>query len=318
MRPVPSILGWMLIAAAAAGSCCAQSSPPDGAALLNAGKDSAARDAFEAVLAADPANLDAQNGEVTASEHLALAERAAGHMTDALQILLRAQKFAPQNARLDYDIGILEDEMQLYPDAQKSLAAAEQLHMDDPSLLYAEARVLLDEQQLGPAREKMQAYLRLRPGDATAHYGMGRIDQMGLQFDQAKAEFEESIRLQPQQTEAWFQLGEIALGLNDFDGALADFDKTLARNPNHGGALAGSGQACYRQKHYDQALVWLDRAVAAAPDYQPAHYYRGLTLARLGRKDESERELATAAKLADQQNKAESTHYQLTVPPPSR
>lgn len=312
MRRAASIFGCTLAAAA---FCGAQTPQPDGAALLSAGKDAEARAAFESVLAADPANLEAQSGEVAASEHLALSDRAAGKMTDALQTLLHAQKFAPQNARLDYDLGILEDEMHLYSEAQKSLAAAEQLHMDDPGLLYAEARVLLDEQQLAPAQEKMQAYIRLRPSDASAHYGLGRIYQMGLQFDQAKAEFEESIRLQPEQTEAWYQLGVIALGLNDFEGALTDFGKTLARNPKHGGALAGSGQACYRLKRYPQALAWLDQAVAAAPEYQPAHYYRGLTLARLGRKDESERELATATKLADQQNKAEGTRYQLTAPP---
>lgn len=305
------MLAWILAAAAAA----PQNAASDGSALLAAGQFTQARDAFEAALAADPGNAQAQTGEVTASEHIALDQRAAGHLPDALAALLRAQKFAPQQARLDYDIGILEDEMQLYPEAQKSLAAAEQLHYDDPGLLYAEARVLLDEQQLDPAREKMNAYLKLRPNDATAHYGLGRIEQMGLRFDEARAEFQASIRLAPQQTEAWFQLGEIALRQNQSDEALADFGKTLARNPKHGGALAGSGQACFQLKRYAEALSWLDQAVAAAPDYQPAHYYRGLTLARLGRKDESEHELAAAAKLADEQNRKESTRYQLTVPP---
>ena len=278
--------------------------------LISAGADIA----FETTLAADPGNAQAQDGEVAASERIALDQRAAGHLQPALESLLRAQKFAPRHARLDYDIGILEGEMQLYPEAEKSLAAAEQLHLDDPGLLYAEARVLLDEQQLEPAKQKMTAYLKLRPDDASAHFGLGRIDQIGLDFDDARAEFQESIRLQPQQTEAWFQLGQIAMQQNHFDEALVDFTRTLARNPKHGGALAGSGQACYRLKRYAEALTWLDEAVAAAPDYQPAHYYRGLALARLGRKDESEKELEAAAKLSEEQNKKESTRYQLSVP----
>ncbi|HTV15355.1 MAG TPA: tetratricopeptide repeat protein [Acidobacteriaceae bacterium] len=307
--------GWTLAWILAAAGAAAQNAAPDGNALLAAGQFAQARDAFEGTLAADSSNAQAQIGEVSASEHIALDQRASGHLPDALATLLRAQKFAPQAARLDYDIGILEDEMQLYPDAQKSLAAAEQLHYEDPALLYAEARVLLDEQQLEPAKEKMTEYLKLRPNDATAHYGLGRIEQMGLHFDEARAEFEESIRLQPQQTEGWYQLGAIALEQNQFDEALADFGKALGRDSKHGGALAGSGQACYRLKRYAEALQWLDRAVAAAPDYQPAHYYRGLTLARLGRKEESEQELAEAAKLADAQNKKDRTRYQLSVPP---
>jgi len=288
--------GWTLAWILAAAGAAAQNAAPDGNALLAAGQFAQARDAFEGTLAADSSNAQAQIGEVSASEHIALDQRASGHLPDALATLLRAQKFAPQAARLDYDIGILEDEMQLYPDAQKSLAAAEQLHYEDPALLYAEARVLLDEQQLEPAKEKMTEYLKLRPNDATAHYGLGRIEQ-------------------PQQTEGWYQLGAIALEQNQFDEALADFGKALGRDSKHGGALAGSGQACYRLKRYAEALQWLDRAVAAAPDYQPAHYYRGLTLARLGRKEESEQELAEAAKLADAQNKKDRTRYQLSVPP---
>jgi len=46
--------------------------------LLQAGKFDAAREAFEAVLDADPANVDAREGEVAASEHLALQARAKG------------------------------------------------------------------------------------------------------------------------------------------------------------------------------------------------------------------------------------------------
>lgn len=310
--PMASLL---LSAFCALGQSASPPTAQQGLDLLQTGKPAPARDVFESILSADSENEAAQNGEVAASERLALDQRAAGDMPGALQTLLHAQKFAPRIARLAYDLGILEDEMHLYPEAQQSLAAAEASHLDDPRLLYAEARVFLDEQQLAPAGEKMRAYLKLRPDDAGAHYGLGRVYQLGLDFDKARAEFEESIRLEPAQTEAWYQLGDIALKQNKFDEALADFSKTLVRNPKHGGALAGAGEACFHQKHYDQALDYLHQAVAAAPDYQPGHYYLGLTLSRLGRKDESERELATAAKLADQDNKASRARYQLTTPP---
>jgi tetratricopeptide (TPR) repeat protein len=279
--------------------------------LLQAGKPAEARDGFEAILSADPSSTAAQNGEVAASEQLALAQRTHAQMSGALETLMRAERLVPQSAQLACDLGILEDEMHLYPDAAKSLDRAAQLGYASPSLLYAQARVFLDEQQLGPAEEKMLAYLKLRPDDATAHFGLGRIYQLGLQFDKASGEFEESIRLQPAQTEAWFQLGDIALKQNLYDKALADFSKTLARNPKHGGALAGAGEACFHRKQYQQALDYLSRAVTAAPDYAPGHYYLGLTLNRLGRKDEAQRQLAAAAKLADAENRNSVTQYQV-------
>lgn len=280
--------------------------------LLAAGKPSEARDIFESILTADPASDAAQNGEVAASEQIALEQRARRQMTDALQTLMRARKFAPRSARLAYDLGILEDEMHLYPEAATSLDKAAQLGYDNPALLYAQARVSMDQQQLGPAEEKMLAYLKLRPNDATAYYGLGRIYQLGLAFDKARQAFQDSVRIEPEQTEAWYQLGDIALKQNRDDEARIDFSRTLARNPRHGGALAGAGQACFHQKLYSQALDYLNRAVAAAPDYAPGHYYLGLTLARLGRTDESQRELASAAKLADAENRQTSTRYQLS------
>ncbi|MDE3186836.1 MAG: tetratricopeptide repeat protein [Acidobacteriota bacterium] len=297
-----------------AGSAPAQqaASQADGAALLQAGKAAEARDAFEAALSAEPNNAEAQAGEVAASEHLALEARAAGKMNDALQTLLRAQQFAPHNARLLFDLGILEDQMRLFTDADKSLAAAEQLNPGDPNILYGLARVKMDLGQLAPAEEKMQAYLKLRPNDASAHYGLGRIYQVGLQFDKAQAEFARSVELQPVQTESYFELGDLALKQGDFGEAIKQFSKTLERDPKHGGALEGTGEAYFRQKHYDQAKDFLERAIAAAPDYAPCHYYLGLTLARLGRKEDSERELATAAKQADAENKNSATHMQLT------
>lgn len=313
-NPVQRPLAILAVLVAAV-PCRMQAQQPtvqSGTTLLEAGNAAQARDVFESILTADPASDAAQNGEVAASERIALDQRAQKQMADALQTLMRAERYAPQSGRLAYDLGILEDEMHLYPEATGSLDKAEHLHFDDPALLYAQARVFLDRQQLNPAEDKMLAYLKLRPGDATAWYGLGRIYQLGLQFDKARQAFQKSTDLQPEQTEGWFQLGDLALKQNRDDEALTDFGRTLARNPLHGGALAGAGEACFHQKQYERALDYLNRAVAAAPDYGAGHYYLGLTLARLGRSDESRRELAVAARLADAENRQSSTRYQMT------
>jgi tetratricopeptide (TPR) repeat protein len=282
--------------------------------LVEAGRLNEARDAFERALADDPSNPAAQEGEVQVSERLALDERGGGHRDEALQDLLRAQKFAPENARLLFDLGVLEDEMQLYLDADKTLAHLESLSQNDPKVLYAAARIKLDLGQLGPAEEKMLAYLKSKPDDASAHFGLGRIYHQGLQWEKARAEFQRSIELQPLQTEAYYQLGDTELEQKDYQNAIANFSKTLARNPKHGGALADTGIAYYRQKQYDKASQFLEEATRAAPEYQPGHYYLGLTLARVGKTEESQRELALATKLAEQENKQASNRLRLTTP----
>ena len=57
------------------------------------------------------------------------------------------------------------------------------------------------------------------------------------------------------------------------------------------------GIIAFRSKDYSQAEQILIRAEKTAPNDQPAHYYRGLALARLGQKDESQRELQIAVEL---------------------
>jgi tetratricopeptide (TPR) repeat protein len=286
----------------------AQASPTDaprstGAELLEAGNFDAARAAFEAVLEAEPSNAQAQEGEVAASEHLALEARGKGDADEALRTLLRAQKVAPKQPRLLFDLGIQEEEMHLYQDADRTLAVLEQLQPGNPQVAYAVAHVKLDLGQLAAAEEKMLVYLKSQPNDASAHYGLGRVYQLELDTEKARAEFQRSVELQPVQTEAYYQLGDIALGQENPTEAIADFAKTLARDPKHGGALAGTGQAYFKEKQFAQAEAFLRQAVAAAPEYEKSHYYLGLTLARLGQKEDSEHELALATKLADEANK---------------
>lgn len=287
----------------------------NGSALLQANRPMEARAAFEEALGRDPSNAAAQAGEVAASERLALQARAEGHMDDALQTLLRARNYAPQNAHLLYDLGILEDEMRLFQDADRSLSEADRIQPGEARTIYGMARVKLDLEQLAAAEEKMKAYLALRPDDATAHFGMGRIYQIGLQPEKAKVEFMKSAELQPVQTEAYFELGDLALKEGEFNEAITEFAKTLERDPKHGGSLEGTGEAYFKKKEFKKAEDFLERAISVAPDYSPSHYYLGLTLTKLGRKSEAEKELTLAAKLANEDNAATKQHPQLQEKP---
>jgi tetratricopeptide (TPR) repeat protein len=170
----------------------------------------------------------------------------------------------------------------------------------------------MDLGQLTAAEDKMVAYLKLRPMDASAQFGLGRIYQSGLEFGKARAAFLRSIELQPVQTESYFELGDLALKQGDYDEAAVQFKKTLDRDAKHGGALEGSGEISFKQKQYEQARTFLERAIAASPEYPPSHYYMGLTLARLGRKEESARELELAAKLTEAEKKQAGSRIQQT------
>jgi superkiller protein 3 len=184
----------------------------------------------------------------------------------------------------------------------------------DPNVLYALARVNMSLGKLEEAEEEMRTYLKIHPQDASAHYGLGKIYLLGLQFYKAGQEFQQSIAIQPRQSEAYYELGQVDLDQDLFEDSIRQFEKTLEADPLHGGALVGIGTAYYRLKQYDKAKAWLLKATQAAPDYQPGHYYLGLTLSRLGDAVTSQRELELATSLAAKDQKQATSRMRLNDP----
>ncbi len=268
---------------------------------LSAGELTAAMVRFEEALRADPTDRAAQAGEREAAVALALHQRNAGEADAALATLERARKALPGDGTILLDLGIQAESMHHLVRAAEVLEQLVRQEPDNARALYALGRVEVDQQRFTEAEAHLSRYLVQQPGDASAHYGLGRVYQMQQQTAKAAAEFETSVRLKPVQTESYYQLGQMSLEAGDDVAARTNFARTLERLPTHGGALTGMGMLLYRTKAYADARGYLVKAVAAAPDYQPAHYYLGLTDGKLGDKAESDRELAVALRLAEAQ-----------------
>jgi tetratricopeptide (TPR) repeat protein len=268
-----------------------------GTSLLADHHDPEAMDRFESVLEVDPADPAARHGELAAATELALSAHQAGHPEVALQVLEHARTKLPDDPQLLFELGSEALEVHALPEASEALTLAHTLLPNDLDILYMLARVEIEQQHMPAAETHIRTYLTAKPNDATAHFGLGHILAMEQRADDARAEFQRSIALQPVQTESYYQIGQLELDAHHDVQAQPLFRKTLERDPNHGGALTGMGILAYRARDYAQADHYLALAVKAAPDYAPAHYYRGLTLARQGKKDEGDRELQKATEL---------------------
>lgn len=280
------------------------SSPNSPAANLTLGKlmleehrDPEAMDRFETVLALDLRNSEAREGELAAASELAMSARREDRSDAALKVLEHARTKLPDDPKLLLDLGIQAMEMGLLPEATDSLQAARKLDPSDADILYASGRLEMQEQHLQAAEKDLRAYLAKRPEDASAHFGLGKALAVQQRSAEARTEFERSIQLQPAQTESYYELGQLELEMQHDVEAAPLFQKVLARDPTHGGALTGMGVIAFHEKNYAQAEQYLARAEKTAPNYQPSHYYRGLALARLGLKEESQRELQIATEL---------------------
>ncbi len=279
-------------------------------------KDEAAQlSAFEATLARQPKDAAAREGEVKTAIAAALRAREAGRSEDALTFLLRANYWVPDDPELLLDTGIQEESMNLYKDADTALAKAQQLRPGDLKTLYAIARVKMDLEQTHASEEAWRSYLSQRPEDASAHYGYGVLLQMLQRSDEARAQFLKSIELSPQQAESYYRLGELARNEGNLPHAKAYYQQAIAHNPSHAGALTGLAILAYQAHQYEEAEGYLEKAIAASPDFQTAHYYRGLTLAKLGRMQESQTEMDLAVKMANEQNARKDQINQLSAQP---
>jgi tetratricopeptide (TPR) repeat protein len=277
--------------------------------------ESAELNAFEAALKQQPSDPAARKGEIDAAVSAALDAKRAGHDEQALSFLLRAKYWVPDDPELLLDTGIQEESLKLYKDADASLAEAHRLRPGDTKTLYAIARVKMDLTQTQASEEAWRAYLEQRPDDASAHYGYGMLLQMLQRMDAARMQFQKSIELSPQQVESYYRLGEIARDAGDALQAEKYYEEALSHGPSHAGALTGLAILAYHAHRYDEAESELERAIATAPDFQTARYYHGLTLAKLGRKQESEKELAVAVQIADSENARKDQTKQLAAQP---
>jgi tetratricopeptide (TPR) repeat protein len=272
-----------------------------GKVMLAEHRDPEAMDRFETVLAIDLRDKEARQGELAAVTELAISARRNGSPDAALRALEHARTKVPDDPKLLLDLGIQEMDMDLLPEAEESLNLARKLDPKNPDTIYALARVETVEQHMQAAEIDLRAYLAKRPEDASAHFGLGRVLEIEQRTVEAKTEFERSIQLQPVQTESYYELGQMELEVQHDAQAAPLFGKVLERDATHGGALTGMGIIAFRSKNYAEAEQYLARAEKTAPNYQPAHYYRGLALARLGQKEESQRELQAASELDRQQ-----------------
>jgi tetratricopeptide (TPR) repeat protein len=275
--------------------------------LLSVHRNPEAMDRFETVLATDWANPNARHGELAAATELALTARRSGHPDVAYEVLQHARAKLPDDPDLLLELGIQATELYSYPAAEEALNAARNLRPSDPGTLYALARMETERQHLQAAEADFRVYLAAQPNDASAHYGLGHVLAMQQRTAEARAEFERSIQLQPVQTESYYQIGQIELEAHEDAKAEALFRRVLERDPAHGGSLTGLGVLAFRAKDYIKAEQYLAAAEKSAPSYGPAHYYRGLALAHLGRKDEGDAELREATRLGSANPSAAQT-----------
>jgi Tfp pilus assembly protein PilF len=105
--------------------------------------------------------------------------------------------------------------------------------------------------------------------------------------------------MEPSVPYSYEQLGRLYVQSGRDDDAEKAFRSALKNDPRLPGSLLELARIYQRHNQNQKALEALDTALKFASDSQSIHFVRGQVLARLGRKAESQKELAIAQKLLD-------------------
>ena len=129
------------------------------------------------------------------------------------------------------------------------------------------------------------------------HYNLGLVYRHNGDTQKAQAEFLEDVALEPAVAFNYDQLGLLASAQGKDREAEAYFADAVKRDPRLGTSWFGLAKIYRREKRYAEALKSLDQAAALDPQSASVHYLRAQVFAALGRKTESQSELASVQRL---------------------
>jgi tetratricopeptide (TPR) repeat protein len=265
----------------------------------------------------DPARTDAAGALVHILQDQSQAAVAAGDAGKALALLNEARGYAPDNADVQFGFGMLALRLALHQDAVEAFQKTLQLRRNDPLAFYNLGRAWMQLSKFEDARQQFAEYIKIRPDDPSGYCALGMTLAALERSQEAKMEFERSIELAPAQTESYYRLGLVELQSRELEAASIHLHKVLDREPTHAPALTALGRVAFEQKQYTEAMRLLQQAIVSDDTMREAHYYLGLTFARMGRKQESKEQLEIATRLEHEEAEHRRTVFRISDPSPN-
>lgn len=118
---------------------------------------------------------------------------------------------------------------------------------------------------------------------------------------QAQKELQQELDIDPANAGAEYVLGELARQAGALSEAVDHFTKAVKYDPNFADAYLGLGVSLLTEKKYAEAVSQLEKAVKLQPGNPAGHYSLATAYARVGRKEDAERELELQRQTAESQ-----------------
>ncbi len=263
-------------------------------ALHRQGDLSAARGAYEQILAADPENFEALH-------HLGILLLQAGDAGKALELLRRAAARGGNCAAVHADLATaMATALAVLRRHDEAIACYEDALAIAPELAeahYGLGTVMLALARLDEANACFQRALAIDADYVEAHGALAASWRAAGRNAEAIARYQKELAIDPEYAEAQFGLATALAAARRFEEAIRHYRQAISLDPGYAEAYNGLGLALDAQNDHTEALASFAQALAIRPDYAEAHANRGMVLQIAGDIAEARRAFARACDL---------------------
>jgi len=187
---------------------------------------------------------------------------------EAADVMQRAVRAFPSSRRVRYEEGEMHRDSGRMRKALETFEAASQ--MKAPARMTAE-------------RDRLQL--------SFIYQRIGGINTDLVEFDAAIAAYKKSLEISPENADARLALGDLYLRRGQQAEALAEYARVAATHPDNALPHYRLADASLQMGDFAAAAAGAARALKLDPQLRKARYVNGVSLVRLGRNEEGQREL---------------------------
>jgi tetratricopeptide (TPR) repeat protein len=249
--------------------------------------------AFAKAVAQDSGDLEAMKMEGASLFRL-------GRPAEAIPLLEKAQGSTQQmNVDPQYVLGLCYLDTNRDDDARHAFAAQYDIPPDSAPAYLLEGRMLMRRDYLAAAEKAARTALGLKPDLPMAHLLLGQTALGRNDLPEAIAQFTAERNLNPMFGTVYDRLGDAYLRGGDYSNAQKSLDRAILLEPTLNIPYILLGKVMLEQNDPVMAMMYLKHAIDIDSKNAMAHALLGRAYRILGRKEDSEVEVRTAAKLQE-------------------
>jgi len=223
----------------------------------------------------------------------------------SVEALAKSLQLNLKNAEAHKILGLNLTIVSKYDEAQLELEEAARLKPDSAEIRYFLGRIYYVRNVFPLAKREFEEAIRLKPDFMKAHDNLGLTLEALMDDEGAMAHYQKAIALNEKQKapSEWPYINVSAFynRKNQPDLALAYSQKAIAVNPRSDAAHFEAAKAHATRKEYEQAAKSLEEAVKFNPGSTKYRYMLSNTYRKLGRIEESRREMEVFRKLQSEE-----------------